>query len=1430
MATLYSGLGGTAGYGENTYSTSGYTGTLDDSFIGVNVSSIFGAGGVSFGGVNTTTLYIGSNGLITFSSGVSTYTPGALTSLAQPVLAPFWTDIDIAKGGQIYWDLDPTNGKFTVTWLNVAPYSGTGTTSFQIQMTNLGGGDFNVEFLYDSVGFTNGGSGAAVVGTSNGVTETLAEGSGNDAFLATYASNDFDTNDPAGVYSMAVEAGTAFYGDGVVDGTSGSDLFGSAYTGDPDGDRIDLLDATGYAGTTLQDDYVLAGAGNDTVQSGLGNDIVYGGSGNDQITNAQGNDWADGGTEADSLDGGSGNDTLYGGAGADTLIGGADSAAITYTANYVEITTTPTQTVTGTSGRSNFNVRSTSNETLTTGTNGSLTGYRLGDGDATETHTHTATSQISGGQIRFNGINSNETLTIIIDGVTQNLNTAVSNGTVTFAGAGFYTLNGSGQIVRIGSGGSSTTVGTLTINVPYTSVSLASTGSTTGGAAGLWYEYYVNTVPNNVASATGGNDVLYGEAGADSIDGGNGNDSLYGGDDNDSVYGGAGDDLADLGTGDDVFGTFGADSAGNDTVYGGTGNDYIIGGGENDQLYGGTGNDTLSGGVGNDTIDGGDDSDQIWITDDHQGDTITGGEGGVDLDTLNFGNYLTTQGVAVTFSGNEAGSYVFAAAAGTTGQFSQIEAVSGTAYDDTVNGAAATTAAITIYGNAGNDALTGGGAADLIYGGADNDTLTGNGGNDSLLGEAGNDSLLAGAGNDQLYGGDGLDLLAGGTENDQLWGDAGADTLSGNAGNDLIYGGEGDDRTAYGADTEAGDDTVYGDAGNDSLGGGFGADLLYGGLDNDTLSGDDGADRLFGDAGNDVLFGGIGTDSLDGGIGDDNLAGGDDSDTLLGDLGNDTLAGDAGADTLSGGAGNDVLTGGTGNDTLDGGDDNDNLAGGDDNDSLIGGSGDDTLAGDAGDDTLLGGLGNDTLTGGLGNDTLDGGDGNDNIAGGDGADTLTGDLGNDTLAGDAGADLLYGGDGDDNIAGGTDNDTLTGGLGADTLNGGQGMDYADYTGSNAGVTADLAAGTASGGHGAGDVLNGVDGLLGSAYGDTFYGFDGFSTNPADSYTNIFFGNAGNDYLDGRGGDDFLYGGADNDTVLGGGGADVIDGGAGADSLNGGAGADTIDGGADADTIVVGGGTDPFGDVVAGGETGTDTDVLDLTAWGWSLTNVIYDNLNPENGTVEFLDGVGNVIGTMTFTGIEQVIPCFTPGTMISTDRGEVLVEDLQVGDRVMTRDSGFQTLRWVGRRSLSIADLIVKPALRPIEISQGALGQGLPLRDMKVSPQHRMLIEGARAEMLFADPEVLVAAAHLTVLPGVEQKLTAGVTYIHLLFDRHEIICADGAWTESFQPAMRMLNGMDDTQRTEIAELFPELAGEDFDYPAARLSLKAHEAKVLLAA
>jgi hypothetical protein len=155
-------------------------------------------------------------------------------------------------------------------------------------------------------------------------------------------------------------------------------------------------------------------------------------------------------------------------------------------------------------------------------------------------------------------------------------------------------------------------------------------------------------------------------------------------------------------------------------------------------------------------------------------------------------------------------------------------------------------------------------------------------------------------------------------------------------------------------------------------------------------------------------------------------------------------------------------------------------------------------------------------------------------------------------------------------------------------------------------------------------------------------------------------------------------------------------------------------------------------------------------------------------------------------------------------------------------------LRWVGRRDLPAAALQANPRFCPVLIRRGALGPNLPDRDMMVSPQHRMLVTGPRAELLFGEHEVLVAALHLVGLKGVERVAPQPVSYIHLLFDAHEIVRADGAWSESFQPGAQTLEGLNSDQRDEVLALFPELALDPTCFAAARQTLKAHEARVLM--
>nr|WP_235857760.1 Hint domain-containing protein [Marimonas lutisalis] len=211
----------------------------------------------------------------------------------------------------------------------------------------------------------------------------------------------------------------------------------------------------------------------------------------------------------------------------------------------------------------------------------------------------------------------------------------------------------------------------------------------------------------------------------------------------------------------------------------------------------------------------------------------------------------------------------------------------------------------------------------------------------------------------------------------------------------------------------------------------------------------------------------------------------------------------------------------------------------------------------------------------------------------------------------------------------------------------------------------------------------------------------------------------------------------------------------------------------------------------------------------------------------YRDADGDVTGTLTFTEIENVVPCFTPGTAIATPKGERLVEDLKVGDKIITRDNGIQEIRWIGSRNLTGQELARAPHLRPILIQKGSLGDNLPEHDILVSPQHRLLMTGDKAQLYFEEREVLAAAKHLTDLNGVDEVGTLGVTFVHFMFDQHEVVLSNGAWTESFQPGANVLDGLGDAQRDEIFELFPELetrVGVN-KYTAARRSLKKHEAR-----
>ena len=473
---------------------------------------------------------------------------------------------------------------------------------------------------------------------------------------------------------------------------------------------------------------------------------------------------------------------------------------------------------------------------------------------------------------------------------------------------------------------------------------------------------------------------------------------------------------------------------------------------------------------------------------------------------------------------------------------------------------------------------------------------------------------------------------------------------------------------------------------------------------------------------------------------------------------------------------------------IDLGDANNTLTLGDDDYVITGADGNNTLTLGSGTDGLTLGNGNNTLTLANGTDTLNLGSGNNTVTTGSGPDTIfatsgnnvvtTGD-GNETVTLGNGFDQLTSGNGNSTIiVGDGDGDTILVGLGANTITLGTGTGDVVHTQSGQNVVSVAAASLA------GDTIMGsistADGasneLILSTAGDadptTVTGFgiyDLSSAGPSGltltdaNYTNVPDGNI--TVLDGSAGstvDASALSAAHSVTAYAGSGTNVITGGAGDDFFYGGGSGSTstIDGGLGTNTMTF---------------SGPESDY-----------------------TITTIAGVTYVVGdgeSDTLTNIQQLVfgavPCFARGTLIATPDGETAVEQLAIGDEVRLASGAAATVLWLGRRSYGGRFLSGRPELLPVLIRRGALGDGLPRRDLRVSPLHAMLLDG-----------VLVAAEHLVNgATIVRDETCTEVEYIHVELDRHEIILAEGAEAETF---------LDDDSRglfhnaAEYAAMYPQ--------------------------
>lgn len=195
----------------------------------------------------------------------------------------------------------------------------------------------------------------------------------------------------------------------------------------------------------------------------------------------------------------------------------------------------------------------------------------------------------------------------------------------------------------------------------------------------------------------------------------------------------------------------------------------------------------------------------------------------------------------------------------------------------------------------------------------------------------------------------------------------------------------------------------------------------------------------------------------------------------------------------------------------------------------------------------------------------------------------------------------------------------------------------------------------------------------------------------------------------------------------------------------------------------------------------------------------------------------------------QSVICFASESMVGTPKGPRPIDTIREGDMVLTRDNGPRPVVWAGRSTISGMGLRRHPKLRPIRLRRGALGS-LPSDDLRLSPDHRVLVSGQRAQALYGCQEVLVRAADLIDYRTIAPDLALhGVVYVHLLLENHEILFANGLPCESFHPALAAPE-MLDQHRIELKAVMPSVVAAPQNYgPLARRCLNTAEAAMLAA-
>lgn len=262
--------------------------------------------------------------------------------------------------------------------------------------------------------------------------------------------------------------------------------------------------------------------------------------------------------------------------------------------------------------------------------------------------------------------------------------------------------------------------------------------------------------------------------------------------------------------------------------------------------------------------------------------------------------------------------------------------------------------------------------------------------------------------------------------------------------------------------------------------------------------------------------------------------------------------------------------------------------------------------------------------------------------------------------------------------------------------------------------------------------------------------------------------------------------------------------------------------------------DRYLEIDAAGLTSTDTGAPVLGDVAAIAGVNILETLATQNGPLRVdthedidLNGDGNITtdeeadaAFSSDAADSLLVICFASGTLIETPKGPRFIETLREGDEVNTLDTGPQPIRWIGNVRVPGDGVNT-----PIRIARGALGN---IRDLWVSPNHRMLLRGAKAELMFGENEVFVAAKHLVNQTTIIPEPRPSVDYWHFLCDAHHVVFAEGCPAETLYPGNMALKSVDNDARDEILGLLKETETFTLDTQMARYSLKRHEAIALV--